>query len=87
MRTPLELKELIGQIANAHGACCPFSNVRPIRPNKRMVGGVDRVPVPVRNFFKLLRSIKLRSLLEKNKDTQRHESSDTLNFKGEREKL
>ena len=38
--TPLELKELIGQIleiANAHDARCPFSNVRPIRPNKRTV--------------------------------------------------
>ena len=33
--TPLELKDLIGQIADAHDAHCPFSNVRPIRPNKR----------------------------------------------------
>ena len=33
--TPLELKDLIGQIAETHGAHCPFSNVRPIRPNKR----------------------------------------------------
>ena len=33
--TPLELKDLIGQIADAHDAHCRFSNVRPIRPNKR----------------------------------------------------
>ena len=35
-----------------------------------------------------LRPIKLRDLLEENKSTQRHESSNTINFKiREREKL
>ena len=39
VRTPLEPKELIAQIADDHYGCCPFSNVRPIRPNKRTVDG------------------------------------------------
>ena len=50
VRTHKELQELInGQIADAHDARCPFSNVlvRPIRPNKRRKGVDLPVAVPV----------------------------------------
>ena len=42
VRTPLEPKELIAQIADDHYGCCPFSNVRPIRPNKRTTWALTR---------------------------------------------